>query len=98
MIDDPAPEDPVDTGSAEAPPAPLPPRLIDHVEVEVEVLLGDARLTVSELTALQSGDLLPVDRKLSEAADIRVNGRVIARGEIVSVDDKFAVRVTEIGA
>lgn len=74
-----------------------PVRLIDHVEVEVEVILGEARLSVAELGRLEPGDVVPVDRKLSEAAEIRVNGRVIARGEIVSVDDKFAVRVTEIG-
>jgi flagellar motor switch protein FliN/FliY len=72
-------------------------RLIDHVEVEVEVLLGAARLTVAELNELSSGDVLPIDRKLGEAADIQVNGRVIARGEIVTLDDKFAIRVTEIG-
>ena len=78
-------------------PAELPTRLIDHVEVEVEVILGEARLSVAELARLEPGDLVAVDRKLSEAAEIRVNGRVIARGEIVSVDEKFAVRVTEIG-
>lgn len=77
--------------------AELPTRLIDHVEVDVEVILGEARLCVAELAALAKGDLVPVDRKLGEAAEIRVNGRVIARGEIVSVDEKFAVRVTEIG-
>ena len=74
-----------------------PAKLIDHVEVEVEAILGEARLTVAALNRLAAGDILPIDRKISEAADIRVNGRVIARGEIVTVDDKFAVRVTEIG-
>lgn len=72
-------------------------RLIDHVEIEVEVLLGDTRLTVAELDRLTAGDVLPIGRKINETADIRVNGRIIARGEIVTVDDKFAVRVTEIG-
>ena len=78
--------------------AKLPEKLIDHVEVDVEVVLGEARLTVADLNRLAAGDVLPVDRTLAEAADIRVNGRVIARGEIVTVDDRFAVRVTEIGA
>ncbi|WP_324740471.1 FliM/FliN family flagellar motor switch protein [Tsuneonella sp. CC-YZS046] len=78
-------------------PQERPARLIDHVEVEIEVLLGEARLTVAGLNALAAGDVLPIDRKLSEAADIRVNGQVIARGEIVTLDDKFAIRVTEIG-
>ncbi|OCC22929.1 hypothetical protein MB02_14275 [Croceicoccus estronivorus] len=74
-----------------------PAKLIDHVEVEVEVMLGEARLTVAALNRLATGDVLPIDRTIAEAADIRVNGRIIARGEIVTVDDKFAVRVTEIG-
>ena len=77
--------------------AELPTRLIDHVEVDVEVIIGETRLSVADLARLETGDILPIDRKLSEAAEIRVNGRVIARGEIVSVDEKFAVRVTEIG-
>lgn len=84
----------------DADPSNSPPRnasrLIDHVEVELEVLLGSARLSVGELNRLAGGDVLPVDRTISEAVDIRVNGQVIARGEIVTVDDRFAVRVTEI--
>lgn len=87
----------VDEDVTEAAAIELPPRLIDHVEVELEVLLGEAKLSVAELSVLKQGDLLPVDRRLSEAAEIRVNGRVIARGEIVSLDENFAIRVTEIG-
>jgi len=78
-------------------PEELPSRLIDHVQVDVEVVLGDARMSISDLTRLDRGDIVKLDRKLSEAAEIRVNGRRIARGEIVSVDERFAVRVTEIG-
>ncbi len=89
-------EDDTATLAASA-PAELPTRLIDHVEVDVEVILGEARLSVAQLSGLAQGDLVPVDRKLGEAAEIRVNGRVIARGEIVSVDEKYAIRVTEIG-
>lgn len=74
-----------------------PARLIDHVEVEVEVMLGETRLTVADLNRLAVGDVLPIERSLADSADIRVNGRVIARGEIVTVADRFAVRVTEIG-
>ena len=78
-------------------PLQLEQRLIDHIAVDVEVMLGEARLTVAELNRLAQGDVLTIDRKLSEAADIRVNGKVIARGEIVTVGNSFAVRVTEIG-
>lgn len=78
-------------------PLQLEQRLIDHISVDIEVLLGEAQLTVAELNRLAQGDILKIDRKLSEAADIRVNGKVIARGEIVTVGESFAVRVTEIG-
>ncbi|WP_338446510.1 FliM/FliN family flagellar motor switch protein [Pelagerythrobacter marensis] len=72
-------------------------RFVDHVDVEVEVFLGGARLTIAEMTALAEGAVVEVDRLISEAVDIRVNGKVIARGEIVTVGDKFGVRVTQIG-
>lgn len=72
-------------------------RLIDHVEVEIEILLGSTKLTVAELNLLKRGDVVEVDRRISEAVDIRVNERTIGRGEIVTVGDNFAVRVTQIG-
>ena len=88
----------VEEETLDTPPAlELSSRVIDHVQVELDVVLGEARLSIAELSRLDCGDLVPIDRKLSEAAEIRVNGRPIARGEIVSVDDKFAVRITEIG-
>ena len=87
----------VEKSSPPSPASGFGGALIDHVEVEVDVLLGVARLTVAQLNQLKGGDTLPIDRKVSEAADILVNGKIIARGEIVTVDDKFAIRVTEIG-
>ena len=73
-------------------PAELPTRLIDHVEVEVEVILGDARLSVAELARLEPGDFVAVDRKLSEAAEIRVNGRVIDAVMIdKSIEDGYLI-------
>lgn len=72
-------------------------RIIDHVEVQIEAMLGDARLTISELKQLAAGDTLPIDRQINEAVDLRVNGHVVARGEIVTIDDKFAVRITQVG-
>jgi len=72
-------------------------RIIDHVEVQIEAMLGDARLTIAELKHLSAGDTLPIDRQINEAIDLRVNGHVVARGEIVTIDDKFAVRITQVG-
>lgn len=70
---------------------------IDHIEVDVEALLGDASMTVAQLNQLAEGDVVRLDRQVNEPVAIRVNGRVIGRGEIVTVNDCFAVRVTQIG-
>ncbi len=71
--------------------------LISHVEIEVEALLGEVAMTVAELNALSEGDVVKLDRQINEPVAVRVNGRVIARGEIVTVNDCFAVRLTHIG-
>lgn len=71
--------------------------LIDHVEIDVEALLGKATLTVAELNALSEGDVITLDRQVNEPVSIGVNGRIIGRGEIVTVNDCFAVRLTQVG-
>lgn len=75
----------------------LPTRLFEHVEVTVEAVLGDCIMKVADIAKLNAGDVLELDRQLNEAVEIRVNGRIIGCGEIVSVDEKFAVRITRIG-
>lgn len=77
--------------------AASPVSLIDHIEVDVEALLGEAAMTVAQLNALAEGDVVRLDRQVNEPVAIRVNGRVIGRGEVVTVNDCFAVRVTRIG-
>ena len=66
--------------------------------MEVTVELGRTRLSVRELLALAPGDVLELDRAAGNPADLLVNGRLIARGEVVVVDEDFALRVTEIVA
>ncbi len=53
-------------------------------------------MNVGELDALARGSVVPLDRSLNQAVDLVVKGKTIARGEIVSVQDRFAVRITEI--
>lgn len=72
-------------------------RLVDHVEVTCEAVLGSGDITIGKLNALAKGDVIALDRSPADPVDIRVNGKTIARGEIVTVDDKFAIRLTEIG-
>ncbi len=72
--------------------------LLHGVAMEVTVELGRTRLAVRELLALSPGDVLELDRAAGSPADLLVNGRLIARGEVVVVDEAFALRVTEIVA
>lgn len=75
----------------------LPDSLISHVEIEIQALLGDAKMTVAELNALRAGDEIRLDQQINEPVALIVNGKILARGEIVTVNDCFAVRLTQIG-
>jgi flagellar motor switch protein FliN/FliY len=66
------------------------------VPVKVSAVLGRARMDVSELLKLGPGAVLELDRKVGEAIDIYVNNRLVARGEVVLVEDKLGVTMTEI--
>lgn len=66
------------------------------VPVKVSAILGRARMEVSELLKLKSGQVVELDRKVGEAIDIYVNDRLVARGEVVLVDDRLGVTMTEI--
>jgi flagellar motor switch protein FliN len=70
--------------------------LLHGVAMEVTVELGRTRMSVRELLALHPGDVLELDRAAGSPADLLVNGRLIARGEVVVLDEDFALRVTEI--
>jgi flagellar motor switch protein FliN len=66
------------------------------VPVKVSAVLGRARMEVSDLLKLGPGTVLELDRKVGEAIDIYVNDRLVARGEVVLVEDKLGVTMTEI--
>jgi flagellar motor switch protein FliN/FliY len=66
------------------------------VPVKVSAVLGRARMEVQELLRLGPGAVLELDRKVGEAIDIYVNNRLVARGEVVLVEDKLGVTMTEI--
>lgn len=72
-------------------------KLVDHVEVSCEAILGGGDISIGRLNDMSKGDVITLDRSPADPVDIRVNGKTIARGEIVTVDDKFAIRLTEIG-
>ena len=93
------------------PPVPSPPvegnvrsiatgrrgiEMLHGVEMEVTVELGRTRMAVRDLLALAPGAVLALDRAAGSPADLLVNGRLIARGEVVVVDEDFGLRITEI--
>jgi flagellar motor switch protein FliN/FliY len=66
------------------------------VPVNVSAVLGRTRLEIGELLRLGPGTVLELDRRVGEAIDIFVNDRLVARGEVVLVEDRLGVTMTEI--
>jgi flagellar motor switch protein FliN len=73
--------------------------MIMRIPVTVKVVLGSAMMPVANLTKLGRGAVIPLDRRVGEPVEVVVNGRIIARGEVVVVDEatsRFGVSLTEI--
>ena len=66
------------------------------VPVQVSAVLGRSKMDVGELLKLGPGTVLELDRRVGEAIDIYVNNKLVARGEVVLVEDKLGVTMTEI--
>jgi len=66
------------------------------IPVQVSAVLGKATMQVNQLLKLGRGAVVELDRKVGEAIDIYVNNRLVARGEVVVVEDKLGVTMTEI--
>ena len=69
-----------------------------HIPVAVQVVLGRAKMPIARLMALGPGAVVPLDRKAGEPVEVVVNGRLVARGEVVLLDDgeRFGISLTEI--
>ena len=72
--------------------------LLMNVSLAVSAELGRRTLRLGELLRLGAGAVLELDRRIDAPVDLLVNGRLIARGEIVAVDERFGVRITEVVA
>lgn len=70
--------------------------MLRDVEMEVTCELGRTRMTVRRLLSLAPGDVVELDRLAGAPADLLVNGTLLARGEVVVVDESFGLRITEI--
>ena len=66
------------------------------VPVAISAVLGRSSMSVAQLLQLSQGSVLELDRKVGEAIDIYVNNRLVARGEVVIVDERLGVTMTEI--
>lgn len=80
-------------------PAAMGPRPLDllhDVEMAVTVELGRTRMAVRDLLSLAPGAVVELDRAAGSPVDVLVNGKLIARGEVVVIDDDFGIRISEI--
>ncbi|MET0307884.1 MAG: flagellar motor switch protein FliN [Sphingomonas sp.] len=71
-------------------------RLIQDVGVKLTVEIGSTQLSLRELLALGETSVIELDREANELLDVFVNGTLIGRGEVVTVGEKFGVRMTEL--
>lgn len=79
-----------------APSTPAGLDLLHDVEMDVTAELGRTRMSVKDLLSLLPGAVVELDRAAGAPTDLLVNGRLIARGEVVVLDENFGIRVTEI--
>jgi flagellar motor switch protein FliN/FliY len=80
----------------DGPRSPQDLESVYDIPVQVSAVLGRATMEVAQLLKLGRGAVVELDRKVGEAIDIYVNNRLIARGEVVVVDDRLGVTMTEI--
>lgn len=69
---------------------------LEDVELDLRIELGRAELLIEEVLTLEEGSVVPLDKLAGDPVDILVNGRLIARGEVLVLNDNFCVRVAEI--
>lgn len=67
-----------------------------EIPVQISIVLGKAVMPVTQLLKLGKGSVIELDRKVGDPVDVFVNGRIVAKGEVVIVNDKIGVTLTEI--
>ncbi len=85
----------------EASKSPPPANNLDllmHVELAVTLRFGQRQMLLQEILDLQSGSVIELDREIQEPVDLLLDGRIIARGNVVIVDGNYGLRVSEVGA
>ncbi len=87
---------PLPSGALPGPSASRPMELLHDVEMAVTVELGRTRMSVRDLLSLTPGSVVELDRAAGSPVDVLVNGTLIARGEVVVIDEEFGIRISEI--
>lgn len=72
------------------------PNPLHQVKVRLQVSVGEVGVTIGELLAAQQHQVFVLDRGVDQPVDVFLEGRVVARGQLVAVDDRFAVRITQL--
>lgn len=91
-----APASFADLGAGRAPGAAADLRMLSDVPLDVTVELGRAVMKLRDLLTLAEGSVIELNRAIGAPVDIIVNGKLVARGDVVVVGDDFGVRVTEV--
>ncbi|MFN3472935.1 MAG: flagellar motor switch protein FliN [Blastomonas sp.] len=91
-----APADPVDLSGNGLHEAANHYRFLADIPVRLSVEVGSVSLRLAEIMELAEGSVVELDRQANELLDINVNGTLVARGEVVTVDGRFGIRVAEV--
>jgi len=70
--------------------------LLLDVKIPIAVEVGSTQMSLDDVLKLVPGSVVALDKKAEEAVDLRVNGKLVARGEVVLVDDSYGLRITQI--
>ncbi|HZV18877.1 MAG TPA: flagellar motor switch protein FliN [Sphingobium sp.] len=73
-------------------------RLLSDIPVRMSVEVGSTQLRLADIMALGEGSVVQLDRQADELLDIMVNGTLVARGEVVTINGRYGIRVTEVAA
>lgn len=71
-------------------------RLVEHVPVALTAMVGTLSINVGHLFALKQGEVVTLNESLDEPISLMLNGKVIARGDLVAVEDNFAIKITAL--
>lgn len=66
------------------------------IPVQISILLGKSRMTISQLIKLGKGSVIELDKKVGDPVDVFINDKLVAKGEVVIVEDRIGVTLTEI--